>query len=441
MACSFRGWMRLLSPIAAALVMLPLAGCIQPRATGGVQGRVLHADGTPAFGVRVALDQLQRHVVVTDLEGRYHLGGAPSGAHELVALLQSANAGGAEAIDVPAGAIADAPDLELADCTGIVNATPDGTPTGAAIPCTATAPPPPPATLHFDAIQADSASGAIDPSSFSGWGQDTANGIEFDVVVAGDFTAGGGLTLHVTNASTTTPTAFLGVEIAGAGGDWFYLLESGDLSLTVDPTGAFDLHASNLTLAYLGWDGSLDATSALTIGALTAAGTATPATTGGPTTNVDLGSISGQTDAYLCSACEPGGGDELVVSFFDPADGVSLDLDLPVASLALPGSVTISGASDPASGVFGSARLGIVDGGSWTFHFLGAKFASSSPSVATGAPLSLTMTQATFVYEAYDPNTPSPGPEQVPTLSIGSVDLSTTVQSSAPPPAAGGAAL
>lgn len=404
------------------VLLLLLAGCVPSRSTGTVRGRVLSADGSPTTGVHVSMDSTGGPFGVSGAGGQFLIGNVAAGHHLVLAFDGAAQSGAAQDVDVEGGSTTIF-DVVLQPCPpDPVNAGP------LAEPCTAQAPPPPPTHLVFDTVEAASSWLDVDPAGVSGGGEDYGRGIQFGFWLAGDYTAASSASLHVSIADGLSPAGGLTL-LTEQGGNWyFYELVDGDLAVTFtddgdgDPaTRAFSFEGAGLVFSYVDWYGGLDASHDAFAGTLAASGTAQalPAPPA-PSGDTHLAAFSASwIDDEICGGCAPSS--LLISDAFDAGAGVELRLYLPTSMLHVPGSVTVSGNSDPSYGSFGEAIVQDPDGGgAWYYRLVSATVQIGSSSLTPGDPLAMQLLGATFAWSGGTVG-------QQATLTIDSADLSTGV--------------
>ncbi len=455
MASAQTGGVRRLFPI---LLLAALAGCdLQNYSSGTVRGRVVTAAGIPVANARVMLDDANGRATLTNYRGEFRLGGAADGGHALYALDVSGQYAAAASVTVEDGAATDAGDLVLTDCAGVLAGagSPEGpisdgsSPTtpgepGAdvSVPCSAEPPPPPPANFSFASLTATYADGFVDPSMIYVFGEDVGQGVTFDLYVLGDYSGtGGARTVHV-DPSQNFADAHVGLFVTYEQWGYYYVLRSGDLSVTVaedgdgDPaTLGYQVGGTSLAFDLVGWDGSYDAGHTATVGSLAAEGIAAqyipppppPSDITIPTFTPDW------VDLILCDLCAPDGGDALFAYAYDSANGADLQFLAPLSTLATPGVTSLLAAN----GAYGSASVYTPDGG-WYYTLVQIDVNVASSAVTLGTTLSITFSSGDFLYQfaggpvvvTPDGNTqePPPGSEPQYHLYLTGGDLSAVVQ-------------
>lgn len=429
---------------------LALAGCHGGSgAGGGVRGRVIGMNGQPVANAQVMLDHAGGRTTKTNSLGEFHLT-SPAGAHHVLAHSAVLDAAASVAVNVAANGEQNVGDVGLVDCTVILagGSTGPGDPNGGGTadgsgdpntepPCQIDPPPPPPDSIHYDSITANDAFGFVDGAGIYGSGYDEGHQVGFDFYIAGDFTSGGSKTVHVDGTQAGPAAAEGSMDLyvfdPNSGWGWFYVLRTGDLTVNVtvpstppsptpgptavpggDPSGGnggtgpdgapgcggavvhFDFKGENLLLDYVSWDGTAGGQVA-TVDEATASGDAwvflPPPPPPGDITIADF--VADWKDIYLCPGCGMDGGDALYVYAFDSTDNADLSLYLPVSSLALPGTVTISASATAVAG----GMADVYDpssGASWSYSLDHADLTSSSTAVTSGEELNLVLSASQF---------------------------------------------
>lgn len=277
------GMLRLVPAHVLALLLaacLLAGGCVEPRATGSVRGRVVDAQGQPVTMARVLLDGPFGQTTLTNARGEFRIGGARDGKHDVYALDPTHTYVGGAKVDVSNGGIADVGDVVLTDCatTGSGGAEPNQ---DYAEVCGASGRAPPPTVVSFEAVTATWADGYVDQHGLNGYGEDSEIVTALDWYFHGDFRAGGDVPLHRVTSQDEVPV-HVGLnsyqpELAG----YYYLLREGDVSLTVFEDGdgnpesvAYVFHGENLVFEYLSPTGGTDALHVAYVGRADAQGIA-----------------------------------------------------------------------------------------------------------------------------------------------------------------------
>lgn len=258
---------------------LLVSGCVEPRATGSVRGRVVDAQGQPVMSARVLLDDPFGQTTLTNARGEFRIGGARDGSHDVFALDPTRSYVAGAKADVSNGGVADVGDLVLTDCALAGTSGPEPNQDYAEV-CGASVEPPP-TVVSFEAVTATWADGHLDEHGLNGYGEDSAIVTALDWYFHGDFRAGGEMPLrHVTSQDELPVHVGLNSyqpELAG----YYYLLREGDVSLSVFEDGdgnpesmAYVFHGENLVFEYLSPTGGTDATHVAYVGRADAQGIA-----------------------------------------------------------------------------------------------------------------------------------------------------------------------
>lgn len=271
------------APLLALLLLtassLLVNGCVEPRATGSVRGRVVDGEGQPVRSARVLLDDPFGQTTLTNARGEFRIGGARDGNHEVFALDATRTLVAGAKADVSNGGVTDVGDLVLGSCTQVGSGGTDPNEDYAEV-CGAQ-PSPPPTVVSFDRVTATWADGYVDEFGLNGYGEDSSIITALDWYVPGDFRAGGEMPLrHVTSQDAIPVHVGLNSyqpELAG----YYYVLREGDVSLSVfddgdgDPASVgYRFHGENLVFEYLSPTGGTDGTHVATVGFADAEGIA-----------------------------------------------------------------------------------------------------------------------------------------------------------------------
>ena len=271
------------SPLIALLLLaassLLVGGCVEPRATGSVRGRVVDAQGAPVRSARVLLDDPFGQTTLTNARGEFRIGGARDGNHDVYALDPTRTLVAGAKADVSNGAVVDVGDLMLGDCAQAGSGGTD--PNVAYAEVCGAEPAPPPTVVAFERITASWADGYLDEFGLNGYGEDSTIVTALDWYFPGDFRMGGDMPLrHVTSQDAVPVHIGLNSyqpELAG----YYYVLREGDVSLSVfddgdgDPASVgYRFHGENLVLEYLSPTGGSDAGHVATVGFADAEGIA-----------------------------------------------------------------------------------------------------------------------------------------------------------------------